>query len=269
MKLNKISHIIIISLLIVFSYSHGKALDLESYESIYEVSINDKFKNKTLGQTYIKQANGELLLDWFNNCESWVSNQRLYINFVNSAGVGTVSDIHYSLEENDDNSIMKFYLQVKENNQLIKRINGKASKGENVIVDISSPEMKSFSFPKNVLFPHEHLKLVVSKIDQSEESSILSNKVYEGSLPENFLEITTFISEKNEKIDSKLLSSQIKNSFRNVRMAYFENQSETPSLELTAKINSQGIVGFFQYDYPTYSLVMSLKKINLKKIKCN
>ena len=124
------------------------------------------------------------------------------------------------------------------------------TKGENVIVDISSPEKKSLSFPKNVLFPHEHLKLVVSKIDQSDESSILSNKVYEGSLPENFLEITTFISEKKEKIDSKLLSSQIKNSFRNVRMAYFENQSETPSLELTAKINSQGIVGFFQYDYP-------------------
>ena len=38
MKLNKISHIII-SLFIVFSYSHGKVLDLESYESIYELCV--------------------------------------------------------------------------------------------------------------------------------------------------------------------------------------------------------------------------------------
>lgn len=242
--------------------------DLISYESLYEVSINDNYNNKTLGQTFIAKANGELLLDWFNNCNSWVSNQRLYVNFINSSGVGTVSDIHYSLEEKNDSSEMQFFLQVKENNQLIKRVNGKAKKNEKITVEINDSEKKILSFPASVLFPHEHLKLIISKIDNSKDKSILSNKVYEGSLPENFLEITTFISDKNEKIDSNIINSDIKNSFRNVRMAYFENKSEVPSLELTAKVNNQGIVSYFQYDYPTYSLMMNLKKVSIKKIDC-
>ena len=269
MKIKKTLLTIGMCLGLLFFYKPNlNGANLISYESIYEVTINDNYDNKKLGQTYITKANGELLLDWFNNCKSWVSNQRLYVNFINSSGVGTVSDIYYSLEEKNDSSEMQFYLQVKENNQLIKRVNGKAKKNEKISVEIIDSEKKNLSFPASVLFPHEHLKLIISKIDNSKDSTIVSKKVYEGSLPENFLEITTFISDKNEKIDSNIINSDIKNSFRNVRMAYFENKSEVPSLELTAKLNSQGIVSYFQYDYPTYSLMMNLKKVSIKKIDC-
>ncbi len=268
MKLGKFIRFVKMSLLLIIYNNEIDAEELKSYESIYEVTINDDFKRETLGQTYIKKASGELLLDWFNNCKSWVSNQRLYVNFVNSSGVGSVSDIYYSLQEKNDSSEMEFFLQVKENNQIINMVNGKAKKGNEVTVDILNPKKKSLSFPANILFPHEHLKIIVSKINDMNERSILSNKVYEGSLPENYLEITTFIGEKIEKVDQKLIDPKVENSFRNVRMAYFENQSETPALELTANINKQGIVSFFQYDYPTYSLKMNLKKVNLKNIDC-
>ena len=45
MKLNKISHIII-SLFIVFSYSHGKVLDLESYENADNNVLDAYLKEK-------------------------------------------------------------------------------------------------------------------------------------------------------------------------------------------------------------------------------
>ena len=51
-------------------------------------------------------------------------------------------------------------------------------------------------------------------------------------------------------------------------MAYYEEDSQTTSLELTAKINRQGIVSYFKYDYPDYSLVMKLKKLAVIKNSC-
>ena len=83
----------------------------------------------TFGKLYIKDANGELLLDWYDNCSSWASNQRMYISFMNSSGIGTISDINYSLKEDYDGSKMDFALQVKENkNELYEIMQKKQSR---------------------------------------------------------------------------------------------------------------------------------------------
>ena len=107
--------------LVLFSYNElfSKTNRLVSYQSIYEINLdNDREIKNTFGQPYVKSANGELLLDWFNDCNSWSSNQRMYISFVNSSGVGTVSDINYSLNEDHDSSRMNFALQVKQDNMI-------------------------------------------------------------------------------------------------------------------------------------------------------
>ena len=51
-------------------------------------------------------------------------------------------------------------------------------------------------------------------------------------------------------------------------MAYYEKNAQTTSLELTAKINKQGVVSYFKYDYPEYSLVMKLKKLVVTMDNC-
>ena len=115
--MNKIKHILLVIIIFFLNNSLKSAeIDLLSYQSVYEITLdkNREMKN-TFGQTTIKEANGELLLDWFNNCDSWSSNQRMYLSFLNSSGVGSVSDINYSLTEKNDSSEMNFALQVKEN----------------------------------------------------------------------------------------------------------------------------------------------------------
>ena len=254
----------IIFFLICLSFTHDiKALDnqLLSYQSVYEINLyKDREVKKTFGQPSISKANGELIIDWFYNCESWVSNQRMLVSFVNSAGVGTVSDISYSLEESTSNSKMKFLLQVKENNMIRQKVRGDVVKDEGLKVEIYDPKKKEIIFSNDVMLPHEHLKLIIKSLDQK-ESSIFSEKVYEGSLPENFFNISTFINEKSFKFKGIDLPKKVKNEFWDVRMAYYEEDSSTTSLELTAKINQQGIVSYFKYDYPDYSLEMKLKKL--------
>ena len=47
--------------------------------------------------------------------------------FINSHGVGTVSEINYSINENIDGKNMDFLLEVKEDAELVNRVYGKAN----------------------------------------------------------------------------------------------------------------------------------------------
>ena len=46
--------------------------------------------------------------------------------FINSHGVGTVSEINYSINEKADGSDMDFVLEVKEDAELVERVYGEA-----------------------------------------------------------------------------------------------------------------------------------------------
>ena len=87
------------------------------------------------GKTYVDKASGYLLIDWINNCEkSWITTQRMMTRFINSHGVGTVSEINYSLNELTNEDKMEFVLEIKEDAEIVDRHYGTAEKNEKVIV---------------------------------------------------------------------------------------------------------------------------------------
>ena len=51
-------------------------------------------------------------------------------------------------------------------------------------------------------------------------------------------------------------------------MAYYEENKQTPQMELTARVNKQGVVSYFLYDYPEYSLKIKLKKLQVSPVNC-
>ena len=90
--------------------------NLISYNSEYEIKLGKSDEVRLPGKTYVDSASGQLFIDWINVCDnSWVSNQRMMTRFVNSFGVGTVSEINYSINENSASSKMDFVLEIKEN----------------------------------------------------------------------------------------------------------------------------------------------------------
>ena len=264
-QINRNFLIIFLTIFLISSKSNSK---LMPFQSEYEISNVQKEEARIPGRTYVDKATGYLVIDWLNSCEnSWVSNQRMFVKFRNSNNVGTISDINFSLKESYESSELEFALQVKENNLLVERVNGKGKKGEKVNINISRPAEKKIELPIDVMFPHEHLKFILTKLGSSE--TMFSKKVYEGSIPNNFLNISTFINESKSTLAKELLTDDVLNEFYTVRMAYYEDKSSVASLELTAKINKQGLVSYFKYDYPDYSLVMDLKKLTINKKNCN
>ena len=250
-----------------FSFTETES-KLLSYQSEYEVSLGDTDIVRVPGKTYVDKAYGQLFIDWINNCDnSWVSNQRMMTRFINSYGVGTVNEINYSINENVSGENMEFVLEVKENAELVERTIGKAKKDNNLIVQFPQTDKKDLTFPNDVVFPHTFLKEITDKLNGEEK--IIVKKVYEGTIPENFFNISVFFTDKIVKYSEVDFPSEVKNKFKKLRMSYYKDNESTPIFEQTVHLNSQGIASYFRYDYPDYSLVLKLKKISTVKLNCN
>ena len=125
---------------------------------------------------------------------------------------------------------------------------------------------KLLKFSNDIIFPHKFLEDVIKNL-KSEKKMIVRN-VYEGTIPDKFFNISVFFTDEEVSVDSELLGKGIINNFRKIRMAYYQDESQTPIFEQNVHLNKQGIASFFRYDYPEYSLELSLKKVQLTPIDC-
>ena len=265
MKLFKISLLPVLLCLITFpEISRAKLL---SYQNEYEINLGKTNEPRIPGKTYVDKASGYLLIDWINNCdESWVTTQRMMTKFINSHGVGSVSELNYSLNELTDGQKMDFVLEVKENAELVDRHFGKAERDEDVVVKFMQKD-KLLKFSKDVIFPHEFLEDIIKNLNSKKK--IIVRNVYEGTIPDKFFNISVFFTDEKVKVNPKLLEKGIVNSFRKIRMAYYQDKSQTPIFEQTVHFNEQGIASFFRYDYPEYSLELKLKRVKLTPLDCS
>lgn len=258
----------LVSLYIIFlSFGTFVKANLISYNSEYEIELGKSDEVRLPGKTYVDSASGQLFIDWINVCDnSWVSNQRMMTRFINSFGVGTVSEINYSINENSMSSEMDFVLEIKENSELQKRVIGNAKINENLIVKFPESEMPDINFSNDIIFPHKLLDEITKNIKKKKPGMIVL-KVYEGTIPEKFFNISIFFTDEFSK--EKNMPNEITNNFRKIRMSYYQDNESTPIFEQTIKLNEQGLASYFKYDYPEYSLVLKLKKVKTVKLDCN
>ena len=92
--------------------------------------------------------------------------------------------------------------------------------------------------------------------------------VYEGTIPDKYFRISVFFTDEIQTIKDNILPNNISNEFRKVRMAYYQDNEQTPIFEQTVLLNNQGVASSFQYDYPDYSFFLKLKKIKLVPSEC-
>ncbi len=239
---------------------------LLSFKSEYDLALADKKAKPNMSGTFVTKAEGELFVDWVFNCDSWVSNQRMVTKFINNYGVGTVNEINYSIVEMMDGEKIDFSLEVKENAEVVSRTFGKATKSDETTVEFQLPEEGKIVFKENIVFPHQFLKEMISNLKDNKQ--ILSRKIYDGTIPKKFFEVSAFLTDEKVAGSKEILSEKVSNEFNVVRMAFYQENLEIPIFELTQHVNLQGIVNYYRYDYPEYSLEMKLRKLTVVDIKC-
>ena len=246
--------------------SNVSQAELKSFQSEYNISLSKSDDARLPGKTYVNQASGYLLIDWINNCNaSWVTTQRMMTKFINSHGVGSVSEINYSLNELNDGKNMEFVLEVKDNAELVERHYGKAEKSDQLIVSFMEDD-KVLKFSPEVIFPHEFLTNVINNLYSGKK--MIVRDVYEGTIPDKYFNISVFFTDEIISVDKSLLGKGVLNEFKKIRMAYYQDKEQTPIFEQTIHLNKQGIASYFKYDYPEYSLELNLKKVELTPLDC-
>lgn len=264
----KFKLILILLFVLTSSISNKVKSNLLSYSSEYEISLGDSSTVRVPGKTYVDKASGQLFIDWINVCDnSWVTNQRMMTRFINSFGVGTVSEINYSLNEEDDGSKMDYVLEIKEDAMLQQRIIGNAEIGKNLIIKFPQNEKKDLTFSNDIIFPHKFLKEIIKNFDSN--NKMLVKKVYEGTIPDKFFNISVFFTDEIIKESDIELPKTIINQFRKIKMSYYQDNEQIPIFEQTLHLNKQGIASYFKYDYPDYSLVLKIKKLSQVNLDCN
>ena len=98
---------------------------------------------------------------------------------------------------------------------------------------------------------------------------MIVRNVYEGTIPDKSFNISVFFTDQETSVDKNLISKDVINKFKKIRMAYYQDKGQVPVFEQTVHINEQGIASFFRYDYPDYSLELNLKKVNLTPLDCS
>ena len=261
-----INHNFLITFLVIFIIFSKSNAKLLSFQSEYEISNLQKEEARIPGKTYIDKASGYLLIDWLNSCQnSWVSNQRMMTRFINSHGVGTLNEINYSLNEMNSGDKMDFVLEIKENAEVQERFYGMAKKSSDLEVKFKQRETK-YNFPIDVIFPRQFLDDIVSNINSKKK--IMVRNVYEGTIPNKYFKISVFFTDEIKTVKNNILPKNISNEFRKIKMAYYQDNEQTPIFQQTVLLNDQGIANSFQYDYPDYSLSLKLKKIKLVSTEC-
>ena len=262
------SRIIFFSLVLILFSFNVTATKLLSYQSEYEISLADSKEIRLPGKTYVNEASGQLFIDWINNCKnSWISNQRMMTRFINSHGVGTLSEINYSINEKADGTDMDFVLEVKEDAELLERVYGEAKINNNLVVKFPQTDKENLNFSNDVVFPHQFLEEIISNLYSNKR--MITKKVYEGTIPDKFFNISVFLTDQIIKESDIKLPKKINNKFKKIRMSYYQDNQQTPVFEQTVNLNDQGIANFFRYDYADYSLILKLKKINIVNLDCD
>ena len=163
--------------------------------------------------------------------------------FINSYGVGTVSEINYSINEKSDGNEMDFVLEIKENAELVERTIGQAIKNNSLTVKFPQTDKKDLNFSNEVVFPHTFLEEITQKLFGNDK--MIVKKVYEGTIPEDFFNISVFFTDEIVKESVVKLPKEVKNNFKKIRMSYYKGNDSTPIFEQTVQINNQGIANYF------------------------
>ena len=163
---------------------------------------------------------------------------------------------------------LKFSLEVKENAELVERTFGEAKKdGDEINISFELPQKDPIILPNDVIFPHQFLVDVLKNMVEGEQ--MLVKKVYEGTIPDKFFNISVFFTSETFKEKNKSLPGSVDKKFFKIRLAYYQDKTPTPMLEITQHVNKEGIASYYKFDYPEYSLEMNLKKLNLVEIPCD
>jgi hypothetical protein len=212
------------------------------------------------------EVRGGLVIEWQQECDGWVSRQRLGFVGRTDAGATISHDIRFSSWESTDGSHLRFAVRSFENDQLEHEFRGVAEVKDDSggIAEFTTPRKETVTLPPGTVFPTEHIQQVLRAAEAG--SRFVSHEVFDGYDFDALTQVTSVIGAPQPlQPGHGITAPEGSDSAWPLSMAYYNvaHDEEEPDFETTFLLDDNGILYDVGLDYGEFRLEAELEKLEL------
>jgi len=239
--------------------------DLVAAELVAHRAVYDVVTEHVEGQSSAVSATGRVVLEFDGDaCQGYTLNMRFFTRYQRQNGNSTTTDVQSTTWESGDGAAFRFNMRQYLDGDLSRSSGGDAARRDEqgIAIDLNAPEEKQFEIPQEVLFPTEHMALM---IDQAEQGvRFLQRDVFDGSDTGDKVYATNAVigmplrSEIEGVNGAEPLNGKI---YWPVSLAYFDQDAvgeQVPAYQLSFDLFRNGVSTDILIDYGDIVLRASL-----------
>jgi len=237
-----------------------------SHRAFYEISIGHIDQRSS-----IRDARGRMVTEWRRACEGWTTSQRLALSMAPSEGEPIDSEVTLTSFENADGREYVFDSETRIGGETVELVRGRAAReapGKVGTATYEEPAGLSLDLPADTVFPVEHTLVLLDAAERGDRRAF--NHYFDGSQPEisPLASNAMILGKPRDSADGQFAQFGDLTARRwwPVRLAMFNGRAsrggeEQPEFEMTQKLQDNGIVRSFEFDYGDFSLIASMVEL--------
>ena len=250
---------------------------LVPHRAVYDLKLS-----KSHGSRGIQGVRGRILYDFSGNaCDGYELQFRQVSELDSGEGKAALSDLRSTTWEDGTAKKFRFNSENLLNDRKTDVVDGNAERNAGTVaVNLSKPQVKTFTVPVGAVFPTEHMRRIV--IAAREGKTILEFPVYDGSeTGEKLYNTLTVIGrpiapgEKPPADAATKVAALAKLTRWPVTISYFEQKDEksehageqTPVYSIAFELYENGISRALVLDYTDFTITGEMTSLELKKEK--
>ncbi|MFQ5973265.1 MAG: EipB family protein [Alphaproteobacteria bacterium] len=239
------------------------AVELAPHRAVYELRMTTVEPSSG-----VVGGHGAMSLDWTLSCTGWTVNQRLRLMLQPEAGPLLDTEVSFSSFESGDGLRYRFSSRTMRNGQVVDEFRGRAERSEigaPGIANYSVPEGAEQDLPAGTVFPMEHTRLLLEAAEQGERR--LFRRLFDGPRPsESPFDANALIlggPHADESGPGSGMGPITEHRWWPIRIAFFPRSAAEaePDFELAARLQDNGVVRQFVFDYGDFEMTADLARI--------
>jgi hypothetical protein len=247
---------------------------LAPHRAVYDLKLL-----RSRGKRALESVRGRILYDFSGSaCEGYVLQFRQVSELDSGEGKVALSDLRATTWEDADAKSFRFNSQNYVDERQVDTVDGKAQRdSDKVEVKLAKPKEKSFGIAKDMVFPTEHMRLIIEAARAGK--TLLEEPVFDGSESgEKIYYTLTVIGHAippDEKVptDAAAGKSELAGMTRwPVTISYFDQNAktqregeQTPVYAIGFELYENGISRALTLDYGDFVVAGEMSQLELKK----
>jgi EipB-like len=250
------------------------SLPLQSHLAVYELSLQ-----RSRDGSGITDLSGRLVMEWAQDCEGYILNQRMLTEVSNTQGENVLNDFNVTTWESLDGHKFRFSSRNDVAGSSADEVVGRASmptSGAAGEARFSKPEETTLALPTGTVFPTEQIALVLQAAMKGEKT--LSILLFDGSRKDSLFDTSNIIGAEQPTLtvaDAGERKMLVGLRSWPVHTAYYPRSPAedlppgVPEFEVSYRLFQNGVATEVVFDYGSFAMRARLSKLQaLPKPAC-